>query len=186
MAVLSDFRAEHALTQEEVVARTGIAYNTYRRYEYGESFPSPKAICSLAGVYDMASGELFELLCREKGYLSLSEGVKRLSEDGVESLLEDIEQDVDNDIKNELIRIMRRYISLYRKKPGEGADPKGYEEIDREQNTLLSRLTQWIDLEPEDLDVIITTRSFSFDQKVAFILGHRREFPNDSKQADLV
>ena len=66
---LSDLRAEHNLTQEEIAKRTGIPYNTYRRYEYNQTFPSAKAICSLAKLYGMPSGELFEKLCKEKGLI---------------------------------------------------------------------------------------------------------------------
>ncbi len=65
---LSDLRIQHALTQEEVAKRTGIAYNTYRRYEYNQAFPSAKAVCALARLYSLSAGELFEQLCREKGY----------------------------------------------------------------------------------------------------------------------
>ena len=64
---LSDLRIQNNLTQEEVAKRTGIPYNTYRRYEYGQVFPSAKAICALAKLYRMTHGELFEELCREKG-----------------------------------------------------------------------------------------------------------------------
>ena len=66
---LSDLRIQHALTQEEVAKRTGIAYNTYRRYEYGQAFPSARAICALAKLYSLAPGALFEQLCSEKGLL---------------------------------------------------------------------------------------------------------------------
>ncbi len=66
---LSDLRIQNNLTQEEVAKRTGIAYNTYRRYEYGQAFPSARAICALAKLYGLAPGELFESLCREKGLL---------------------------------------------------------------------------------------------------------------------
>ncbi len=65
---LSDLRIQNNLTQEEVAERTGIAYNTYRRYEYNQAFPSARAICSLAKLYGLAPGELFESLCREKGF----------------------------------------------------------------------------------------------------------------------
>ena len=66
---LSDLRIQHALTQEEVAKSTGIAYNTYRRYEYGQAFPSAKAICALAKLYGMSPGDLFEQLCADKGLL---------------------------------------------------------------------------------------------------------------------
>jgi len=66
---LNDLRTEKSLTQEELCKRTGIPYNTYRHYEYGDTFPSPKAIVSLAKLYDMPPGELFESLCREKGLI---------------------------------------------------------------------------------------------------------------------
>lgn len=66
---LHDLRISHSLTQQEVSKRTGISYGSYRRYEYGEEFPKAKAICSLAKVYSMAPGELFESLCQEKGLI---------------------------------------------------------------------------------------------------------------------
>ncbi len=66
---LSDLRIQHNITQHEIEKRTGIPYDSYRRYEYGRQFPSPKAICSLARLYSMAPGELFESLCREKGLI---------------------------------------------------------------------------------------------------------------------
>lgn len=50
------------LTQREVSKLTGIPYNTYRRYEYGEREPSFGAIISLAKLYGMRPGELFEML----------------------------------------------------------------------------------------------------------------------------
>jgi len=65
---LSDLRIQHNLTQEKVAKRTDIAYNTYRRYEYGQAFPSARAICALAKLYGMSPGDLFEALCREKGF----------------------------------------------------------------------------------------------------------------------
>lgn len=66
---LSDLRVTHKITQEEITRRTGIPYNTYRRYEYGQAFPSAKAIVSLAKLYSMSPGTLFEQLCRERGLL---------------------------------------------------------------------------------------------------------------------
>ena len=66
---LSDLRIQHNLTQEEIATSTGIAYNTYRRYEYGQAFPSARAIFALAKLYSLAPGELFESLCRERGLL---------------------------------------------------------------------------------------------------------------------
>ena len=66
---LSDLRISHKITQEEICKRTGLPYNTYRHYEYGDSFPSPKAIIALAKLYSLAPGELFEMLCREKGLI---------------------------------------------------------------------------------------------------------------------
>lgn len=66
---LQDLRVSHKITQEEIVKCTGIAYNTYRRYEYGQAFPSPKAICSLAHLYGLSPGSLFEQLCRERGLI---------------------------------------------------------------------------------------------------------------------
>ena len=67
--ILSDFRIQNHITQEEIVKYTGIPYNTYRRYEYGQAFPSAKAICALAQLYSLAPGELFEKLCRERELL---------------------------------------------------------------------------------------------------------------------
>ena len=66
---LSDLRISHKITQEEICKRTGLPYNTYRHYEYGDSFPSPKATIALAKLYSLAPGELFEMLCREKGLI---------------------------------------------------------------------------------------------------------------------
>lgn len=66
---LLDLRIQNHITQEEIVKRTGIPYNTYRRYEYGQNFPSAKAIVALARLYSMSPGELFEQLCREKGLI---------------------------------------------------------------------------------------------------------------------
>ena len=66
---LSDLRIQNSLTQQELAKRTGINYETYRRYEYGRQFPRPKAICSLAKLYSISPGELFESLCREKGLI---------------------------------------------------------------------------------------------------------------------
>ncbi len=69
--VLKDLREERGLTQRDVITRTKIPYNTYRRYEYGEREPSFAAIISLARLYHMRPGDLFELLCRERGYLGI-------------------------------------------------------------------------------------------------------------------
>ena len=66
---LSDLRIENNLTQEEIVKRTSIPYNTYRRYEYGQAFPSAGAICALAKLYSMSPGDLFEQLCADKGLI---------------------------------------------------------------------------------------------------------------------
>ena len=62
MSRLSDLRVAHALTQEEVCSRTSLPYNTYRRYEYGDTFPKADAIVALADLYGMLLGELFQLL----------------------------------------------------------------------------------------------------------------------------
>ena len=59
---LSDLRISHDLTQEEISKKTGIPYNSYRRYEYGKTFPQPEAIVALAKLYRMRPGELFEML----------------------------------------------------------------------------------------------------------------------------
>lgn len=66
---LQDLRISHNLTQEEICKRTCLPFNTYRHYEYGDTFPSPKAVVALAKSYSMAPGELFESLCREKELL---------------------------------------------------------------------------------------------------------------------
>ena len=65
--ILKDLRGNKRLTQREVAKLTNIPYNTYRRYEYGEREPSFAAIISLARLYHMRLGDLFELLCRERG-----------------------------------------------------------------------------------------------------------------------
>ena len=67
--IISDLRIHNKLTQEEVAKNSGIPYNTYRRYEYGQVFPSAKAIVSLAHLYALSPSELFETLCKEKGLL---------------------------------------------------------------------------------------------------------------------
>ena len=59
---LSDLRISHNLTQEEVSKRTGIQYDSYRRYEYRKTFPKPEAIVALARLYGLRPGELFEML----------------------------------------------------------------------------------------------------------------------------
>lgn len=66
---LSDLRIQHAFTQKEIAKRTGIPYNTYRRYEYNQAFPSARAICALAKLYSMSPGNLFEFLCRERSLI---------------------------------------------------------------------------------------------------------------------
>lgn len=60
--ILKDLRENKRLTQREVSKLTGIPYNTYRRYEYGEREPSFGAIISLARLYGVRPGELFEML----------------------------------------------------------------------------------------------------------------------------
>ena len=62
MNVLSNLRIAHSLTQEQIGKRTAIPYNTYRHYEYGDTFPSHRAIMALAELYSMLPGELFEVL----------------------------------------------------------------------------------------------------------------------------
>ena len=64
---LQDLRIAHRLTQEELVRRTAIPYNTYRRYEYGETFPKKDAIIALARLYGMRPGELFDILTGWEG-----------------------------------------------------------------------------------------------------------------------
>ena len=76
---LSDLRIQKHITQDEIAKRTGIPYNTYRRYEYGDTFPSPKAIVVLAKVYEIPPGALFEELCREIGLIDKTE--KKESDD---------------------------------------------------------------------------------------------------------
>ena len=60
--VLTDLRTSHNLTQEQIVTLTSIPYNTYRHYEYGDTFPKKDAIIALAKLYNMRPGELFEML----------------------------------------------------------------------------------------------------------------------------
>ena len=60
--ILSDLRASHDYTQEDIVRLTNIPYNTYRRYEYGDTFPKKDAIIALAKLYGMTPGELFNIL----------------------------------------------------------------------------------------------------------------------------
>ena len=59
---LSDLRISHDLTQEDIVKRTGIPYNTYRHYEYGDTFPKKDALIALAKLYGMSPGQLLDLL----------------------------------------------------------------------------------------------------------------------------
>ena len=68
---LRDLREGKHLTQKELCRLTQISYNTYRRYEYGEREPSFAAVVALARLYGMSLGDLFELLCRERGYLGI-------------------------------------------------------------------------------------------------------------------
>ena len=60
--ILKDLRENKRLTQREVSKLTGIPYNTYRRYEYGEREPSFAAVVALARLYGMSPGELFDKL----------------------------------------------------------------------------------------------------------------------------
>ena len=60
--MLKDLREEHMLTQDEIVKRTGIPYNTYRHYEYGDTFPKKDALIALAKLYGMTPGQLLDLL----------------------------------------------------------------------------------------------------------------------------
>ena len=62
MNILSNLRISHKLTQDDLCKRTGIPYNTYRRYEYGNTFPKKDAIIALAKLYGMTPGELFNIL----------------------------------------------------------------------------------------------------------------------------
>ncbi len=59
---LQDLRTQHSLTQEDIVKRTGIPYNTYRHYEYGDTFPKKDALIALAKLYGMSPGQLLDLL----------------------------------------------------------------------------------------------------------------------------
>ena len=59
---LQDLRTQHSLTQEDIVKRTGIPYNTYRHYEYGDTFPKKDALIALAKLYNMTPGQLLDLL----------------------------------------------------------------------------------------------------------------------------
>lgn len=60
--MLKELREAHNMTQEEVSKRTGIQYDSYRRYEYRKTFPKPEAIVALARLYGLKPGELFEML----------------------------------------------------------------------------------------------------------------------------
>lgn len=60
--ILKDLRENKRLTQREVSKLTGIPYNTYRRYEYGEREPSFRVVVALARLYGMSPGELFDEL----------------------------------------------------------------------------------------------------------------------------
>lgn len=62
MGNLGTLREQHKLTQDQLVSLTGIPYNTYRHYEYGDTFPKKDAIIALAKLYSMRPGELFEML----------------------------------------------------------------------------------------------------------------------------
>lgn len=59
---LLDLRIAHQLTQEQICKFTGIPYNTYRRYEYGEREPKWNALIALAKLYHMSPGELLDKL----------------------------------------------------------------------------------------------------------------------------
>lgn len=62
-SILKDLRENNSLTQDDVVKRTGIPYNTYRRYEYGDTFPKNTAIIALARLYNYPTpGALFDEL----------------------------------------------------------------------------------------------------------------------------
>ena len=74
--------------------------------------------------------------------------------------------------EQELTNIMRQYKRLYNKKPGPGADPELYQQIDDQQKELLSQLVVWFDMEPGLLDVTITDRMLTMDEKVDFIMDH--------------
>ena len=69
MSLLGDMRISHQWTQREVARRINVSHMTYRRYEYGEEFPKSDALVALAKLYSMAPGELFEILCKERGLL---------------------------------------------------------------------------------------------------------------------
>lgn len=62
--ILFKLRNKHRITQEEVVVRrTGIPYNTYRHYEYGDTLPKHVAIIALARLYVYPTpGVLFDEL----------------------------------------------------------------------------------------------------------------------------
>ena len=57
---LLDLRNAHSLTQKELCRLTGLPYNTYRHYEYGDTFPGKKEMIALAKLYGMSPGELFD------------------------------------------------------------------------------------------------------------------------------
>lgn len=61
--ILRRLREDNKLTQEQVAKSTGIPYNTYRHYEYGDTFPKHTAIIALARLYDYSTpGALFDEL----------------------------------------------------------------------------------------------------------------------------
>ena len=68
-SVLKNLRENNKLTQDDVVKRTGIPYNTYRHYEYGDTFPKHTAIIVLARLYNYPSpGTLFDELVGSRPY----------------------------------------------------------------------------------------------------------------------
>ena len=62
-----ELRESRGMTQEEVSHRTGIPYDSYRRYEYGGTFPRKDALIALAKLYGMSPGELFDELIGWRG-----------------------------------------------------------------------------------------------------------------------
>lgn len=63
---LISFRFHRSVSQEVVCQRCDLPFNTYRHYEYGDTFPSAKAIVALSRLFYLSPGKLFEQLCAEK------------------------------------------------------------------------------------------------------------------------
>lgn len=64
---LQDLRTSHNLTQKALCRLTGLPYNTYRHYEYGDTFPGKKELIAPAKLYGISPGELFDELIGWRG-----------------------------------------------------------------------------------------------------------------------